>query len=179
MTQTQTKKSKPMPAGRMPFGRYRGRLLSDLPLHYLGWLESIELREPLRAQVEAELDRRSSTLIAEREELKAKVEALTAENKVLREQVFALEERNAQLQYRVTPGQEAEDLGVLSLIKELGEARTGDLMSRLDLTRHKVWKIVRRLERAGKVSVGKEEHWEPDGRHWPQLVVRPRGKEAS
>lgn len=42
----------------MPFGRYRGTPLRDLPDGYLGWLASIALRPRLRAAVEAEIDRR-------------------------------------------------------------------------------------------------------------------------
>jgi hypothetical protein len=44
----------------MPFGRYRGRPLRDLPDSYLDWLLSLaDLREPLRARVEAEAARRA------------------------------------------------------------------------------------------------------------------------
>ena len=39
---------------RIPFGRYRGQLLEDLPEHYIEWLLTIDLREPLRAAVYAE-----------------------------------------------------------------------------------------------------------------------------
>jgi hypothetical protein len=42
----------------MPFGKYRGRELPDVPDSYLYWLMTIDLREPLRLAVERELDRR-------------------------------------------------------------------------------------------------------------------------
>ncbi len=51
---------------RMPFGKYRGELLEDLPTDYLEWLGSLQLREPLRSHVEAEHARRyaESTTVA-------------------------------------------------------------------------------------------------------------------
>jgi hypothetical protein len=43
----------------MPFGRYRGRSLGELPDNYLGWLFSLDdLWEPLRAAVDHEWHRR-------------------------------------------------------------------------------------------------------------------------
>jgi hypothetical protein len=43
----------------MPFGRYRGTALEDLPAHYVVWLSRLEnLRDPLRARVVADLGRR-------------------------------------------------------------------------------------------------------------------------
>jgi hypothetical protein len=41
----------------MPFGRHRGRPLTDLPLDYLSWLVGIA-REPLCSAVHAEIERR-------------------------------------------------------------------------------------------------------------------------
>src|SRR5436309_1103576 len=44
---------------RMPFGQYRGRLLSEIPEDYLDWLASLSnLREPLRSRVRREHERR-------------------------------------------------------------------------------------------------------------------------
>ena len=43
---------------RIPFGRYRGQLLEALPEYYIDWLLTIDLREPLRAAVHAEHERR-------------------------------------------------------------------------------------------------------------------------
>jgi hypothetical protein len=51
-------------SGRMPFGRYRGRLLSEVPDAYLKWLYGIELDEPLRASVAREWARRSAGGVA-------------------------------------------------------------------------------------------------------------------
>ena len=44
---------------RMPFGQYRGQPLSALPDEYFEWLLSIELREPLRSAVIAEVESRN------------------------------------------------------------------------------------------------------------------------
>jgi hypothetical protein len=45
----------------MPFGRHRGTKISDLPDHYIEWLLSIELREPLRSAVSNEYRQRMCT----------------------------------------------------------------------------------------------------------------------
>lgn len=43
----------------MPFGRYRGLHLAELPESYLAWLLALhDLREPLRSAVHAEQQRR-------------------------------------------------------------------------------------------------------------------------
>lgn len=43
----------------MPFGKYKGRLLRDLPPDYIDWLWNLgDLREPLRSRIWAELGRR-------------------------------------------------------------------------------------------------------------------------
>ncbi len=45
---------------RMPFGRYKGDDLRELPEEYLRWLTSLpELREPLKSAVQTELDTRA------------------------------------------------------------------------------------------------------------------------
>lgn len=43
---------------KMPFGRYRGQPLADLPDEYLDWLQGLDLRDPLRMGVERESLRR-------------------------------------------------------------------------------------------------------------------------
>ena len=49
-----------MTAATMPFGRYRGMPLKDVPLGYLRWLlDEVDLREPLLTGVERECRRRS------------------------------------------------------------------------------------------------------------------------
>jgi hypothetical protein len=42
----------------IPFGKYRGKQIKELPFNYLEWLTSIELLEPLRTCVKAEYDKR-------------------------------------------------------------------------------------------------------------------------
>ena len=42
----------------MPFGKYRGVMVSELPFNYLQWLTGIELLEPLRTVVQNEYDDR-------------------------------------------------------------------------------------------------------------------------
>jgi hypothetical protein len=40
---------------RLPFGRYRGTPLEDVPDHYIAWLLTVEIRSPqLRAAIEDE-----------------------------------------------------------------------------------------------------------------------------
>ena len=42
----------------MPFGKYKGRLVSDIPSSYLEWLTTIDLRDSLRKAVIEELQLR-------------------------------------------------------------------------------------------------------------------------
>ena len=42
----------------IPFGKFKGTLLCDLPGDYLAWLQTIELRDPLRAAIFAEAKER-------------------------------------------------------------------------------------------------------------------------
>jgi hypothetical protein len=42
-----------------PFGKHRGEKITDIPRRYLGWLlRECDLREPLRAEVEAAYNRK-------------------------------------------------------------------------------------------------------------------------
>jgi Putative quorum-sensing-regulated virulence factor len=44
----------------MPFGKFKGAPVEDLPSSYLWWLvENIELREPLKSAIEDEVESRS------------------------------------------------------------------------------------------------------------------------
>lgn len=46
-------------SARVPFGKFRGVLITELPDHYLEWLGCLSsLREPLRSAVQAEVERR-------------------------------------------------------------------------------------------------------------------------
>jgi Putative quorum-sensing-regulated virulence factor len=45
---------------RMPFGKYRGERLEDIPLGYLEWLLTIELSSRLQQAVEYEIEERNS-----------------------------------------------------------------------------------------------------------------------
>jgi Putative quorum-sensing-regulated virulence factor len=44
----------------MPFGKYKNRSIDQVPSGYLDWLTTTELRDPLRAAVVAELERRKN-----------------------------------------------------------------------------------------------------------------------
>jgi hypothetical protein len=46
----------------LPFGKHKGRPLSDVPASYLSWLLTIKLSSGLRAAVEGELRRRGQTV---------------------------------------------------------------------------------------------------------------------
>lgn len=51
---------------RMPFGKFKGLELADLPDEYLDWLMGlVDLRDPLRMGVEQEAQRREQRLSAE------------------------------------------------------------------------------------------------------------------
>jgi hypothetical protein len=45
----------------MPFGKFKGVPIAEVPAGYLHWLTTTELRDPLRAAVVAELERRKSS----------------------------------------------------------------------------------------------------------------------
>jgi hypothetical protein len=47
-------------SSRMPFGKFKGQRISELPDNYFGWLLSLgeDLRDPLRSAVEREYRRR-------------------------------------------------------------------------------------------------------------------------
>jgi uncharacterized protein (DUF3820 family) len=47
----------------MPFGKYKGEDITDVPTDYLSWLEEQDwIREPMRKAVQFELERRSSDI---------------------------------------------------------------------------------------------------------------------
>ena len=48
---------------QMPFGRWKGTRLRDLPADYFAWLETIETREPLRSAVKREAERRRAVAL--------------------------------------------------------------------------------------------------------------------
>ena len=43
---------------QMPFGKYRGAMVNELPFNYLQWLTGLELLEPLRTRVRNEYEKR-------------------------------------------------------------------------------------------------------------------------
>lgn len=44
---------------RLPFGKYKGERLADVPTDYVEWLARIAETDSLRSEVDAELDRRA------------------------------------------------------------------------------------------------------------------------
>jgi hypothetical protein len=40
----------------MPFGKYRGTQIRELPFNYLEWLTTLELLEPLQTRVQEEYE---------------------------------------------------------------------------------------------------------------------------
>ena len=50
---------------RMPFGKFKGRLLADLPTHYLCWLTTIDLKPWLRDAAEDVLHTRDDAEVEE------------------------------------------------------------------------------------------------------------------
>jgi len=50
-----TRKSEKM---RIPFGKYRGAFINQLPTEYLEWLTTIDVREPLATKIKEEYERR-------------------------------------------------------------------------------------------------------------------------
>ena len=42
----------------MPFGKYRGTQIRELPFNYLEWLTTLELLEPLQTRVQEEYEKR-------------------------------------------------------------------------------------------------------------------------
>jgi hypothetical protein len=43
---------------KIPFGRWRNFEIEDVPQEYLQWLLRVDVREPLRSEVDFELNRR-------------------------------------------------------------------------------------------------------------------------
>jgi len=51
----------PPPSMSMPFGKFKGKPLTDLPDWYFGWvMDNIDLRDPLLSAMESEMERRKS-----------------------------------------------------------------------------------------------------------------------
>jgi hypothetical protein len=56
-----TKTNKNRSQVKMPFGKFRGIAVCDLPLSYLAWLsENVDLRQPLKAAIFAEIEDRET-----------------------------------------------------------------------------------------------------------------------
>ena len=74
---------------RMPFGRYRGRPIIDVPMDYLAWLAgNVELREPLRTAVLTRLG--IYRLLAERDQLMAECRHVRRHLEALKDEAMAL-----------------------------------------------------------------------------------------
>ncbi len=63
---------------QMPFGKFKGRELADLPDDYVSWLLNIDLREPLASAIKREFSRRAAEAQDRR-----KAAALQPESEVL------------------------------------------------------------------------------------------------
>jgi hypothetical protein len=82
---------------RMPFGQFKGRPLADLPDTYVEWLLALDdLRQPLRAAVWREWERRTGP---------AHAEALEAPTISLKPEEVALARRVFDAGYRATAAQ--------------------------------------------------------------------------
>ena len=83
----------------MPFGRYKGMALEDLPDAYMQWLHGLpDLREPLRSGVDAEWRLRFGT------PLRSTLSALTADARPVAEELILVG-------YRVLARQHHPDQG--------------------------------------------------------------------
>jgi Putative quorum-sensing-regulated virulence factor len=76
----------------MPFGKYAGQLLTDLPDQYVAWLLTppMELREPLRQYVLDEASRRDRVREAQRAAALVTKEVIEAADEIIRAGVRAL-----------------------------------------------------------------------------------------
>jgi Putative quorum-sensing-regulated virulence factor len=76
----------------IPFGKYNGKLLTDLPDQYIAWLLSpgVELREPLRQSVVGEASRRERVREAERAAALVTADVVAAANEIIKQGVRVL-----------------------------------------------------------------------------------------
>ncbi len=61
---------------RMPFGKFRGELLSDIPRDYLEWVQTVATTDRLRRAVQEELNHREFRQMIESGSLKAELARL-------------------------------------------------------------------------------------------------------
>lgn len=65
---------------RMPFGKYRGVLIADLPDDYIAWLHGLDdLREPLRSAIREEWVTRFEAPPPTRNDLSSELRGMVAE----------------------------------------------------------------------------------------------------
>lgn len=76
----------------MPFGKFAGKFLTDLPDQYIAWLQSaaVELREPLKQFVADEAERRDRVREAQRAATLITVDVVEAANEIIKQGVRAL-----------------------------------------------------------------------------------------
>jgi len=74
----------------MPFGKYRGQVITTLPDEYMDWLLTLELRDPLKQVIHAEVGRRARIRDAQRAASLVTDEVLDAAREIIRSGVRAL-----------------------------------------------------------------------------------------
>ena len=95
----------------MPFGKYEGRYLEDLPNGYLDWLYSLDdLREPLCSEVEEEWNRRHFARERQAEEPKQSTGRMACPDKSMVDQLITAGVRALALRHHPDRGGDLETM---------------------------------------------------------------------